>query len=131
MRTRSTPNKQHASTAEDRSIFGGDTIRNLLRRVSNLEAGFQRLDARVEAREQLTHGADASAAGLKSAVDALAAASSAFARRRNFEPEVVGRALDELWPDGFVPRGGADGEALCALARSLVMASCRRNGGHF
>jgi hypothetical protein len=106
--------------------WNGDLLRLLLQRVTDLEMDVKSLKARAACEEQATLGEDATAAGLKAAVEAMAAASAAFAGKRDFDTDVIGRALDSMWPDGSLPLVGADGEALRALACSLVMASCRR-----
>lgn len=107
-------------------LDGGELLRTLLNRMSDLESDVRGLKTRAVAAEQLDLGEDATAVGLKSAVEALAAASAAFARTRNYDSGVIGRALDILWPDGCAPLVGADGELLRTVARSLVLASCKR-----
>lgn len=107
--------------------LSGDTLRLLLQRVSHLEADVKSLKSRAATEEQASLGEDATAAGLKAAVEALAAASASFARKREFDSGVIDRALDGMWPDGSFPLVGADGKLLRALARSLVMASCKQH----
>jgi hypothetical protein len=105
---------------------GGDVLRVLLQRVSDLESDVKSLKARTAVEEQKSLGEDATSAGLKAAVEALAAASLSFAGKREFDCGVVGRALDSMWPDGILPLVGVDGEILRSLARSLVLGACKR-----
>jgi PWWP domain len=117
-----------ADETGDPKSFSGDVLRSLLHRVSDLEKEVKYLKGRAAAEEQAVLGEDATAAGLKAAVEAFASASAAFAKKRNFDSTVVRRALDSLWPDGAFPLAGVDGDLLHSVARSLVMASCKRGG---
>jgi hypothetical protein len=105
----------------------GDMLRLLIQRVNRLEFDVQALKKRAAIEEQGTLGEDSTAAGLKAAVEALAAASSAFARKRDFDSGIVTRALDAMWTDEAFPVVGADGELMREMARSIVAASCKRN----
>lgn len=115
--------------AKRKKLFSdqGDIIRLLLHRVSAIEAEVASLKSQALSRERCTMGEDATAAGLKSAVEALVSATEAFARKRDFEPHAISRALDSLWDHDETCLNDVDGDMLQALARSLVMSTCRRH----
>lgn len=111
----------------DSVAFGGsDLVSSILNRLSELETDVKHLKKKAAAEENATLGEDVTAAGLKSAVEALATASEAFAKARDYDSGIIGRALEILWADGHFPLTGADGDLLRTVARSLVLATCKR-----
>lgn len=107
-------------------LGGSELVCSILNRVSDLERDVALLRKQSTLEEQATLGEDATAAGLKSAVEALASATAAFAKARDYDTPMISRSLDLLWSDGHFPLEGADGELLRTVARSLVLASCKR-----
>lgn len=116
----------HGLEGNSVSLGGSDLLCSILNRVSDLERDVALLQKKATTEENATLGEDASAAGLKSAVEALASATSVFAKVREYDSLAISRSLDLLWADGHFPLQGADGELLRTVARSLVLASCRR-----
>ncbi|CDF36984.1 unnamed protein product [Chondrus crispus] len=108
------------------SLGGSELLCSILNRVSDLERDVALLQKQSTVEEKATLGEDPSAAGLKSAVEALASATAVFAKVREYDSLAISRSLDLLWADGHFPLQGADGELLRTVARSLVLASCRR-----
>lgn len=108
------------------ALGGSELVCSILNRISDLERDVALLQQKSTDEEQATLGEDATAAGLKSAVEALASATAAFAKARDYDSLVISRSLELLWSDGYFPLKGADGELLRTVARSLVMASCKR-----
>lgn len=107
-------------------LAGSDLVCSILNRISRVERDVAKLQKKAVAEEHATLGEDATAAGVKSAVEALAAASEAFARARQYDGTVIMRSLELLWSDGHFPLPGADGELLRTVAQSLILASCKR-----
>lgn len=108
------------------ALGGSELVCSILNRISDLERDVALFQQKSTHEEQATLGEDATAAGLKSAVEALASATAAFAKSRDYDSLVISRSLELLWSDGYFPLKGADGELLRTVARSLVMASCKR-----
>lgn len=108
------------------ALGGSELVCSILNRISDLERDVTLLQKNSTLEEQATLGEDATAAGLKSAVEALASATTAFAKARDYDSPMISRSLDLLWSDGHFPLKGADGELLRTVARSLVLASCKR-----
>lgn len=114
------------------SLGGSELLTSILNRIRDLEKDVAVLRQKSAGDRQETLGEDASAAGLKSAVEALAAAASAFAKARDYDMGAIGRSIDLLWPsDDHFPLAGADGELLRTMSTSLVLGFCRRRKKEF
>lgn len=112
------------------ALGGSGLVSSILNRISHLERNVTLLQKKSMSQEVATLGEDATAAGVKSAVEALASASAAFAKARDYDSGIISRSLDLLWADGHFPLSGPDGELLRTVARSLVLASCKRKREH-
>lgn len=114
------------------SLGGSELVTSILNRIRDLERDVALLQQKSVGERQETLGEDASAAGLKSAVEALAAAASAFAKARDYDSGMIGRSIDLLWPvDARFPLAGADGELLRTMSTSLVLGFCKRRKKEF
>lgn len=110
------------------ALGGNELVSSILNRITDLERDVLMLRQKATGEEQATLGEDASAAGLKSAVEALAAAANAYAKARDYNPGVISRSLQLLWPaGGHFPLPGADGELLRTITKSLVVGCCKQS----
>lgn len=108
------------------ALGGNDLVCSILNRISSLERDVLSLQYKAKREEVATLGEDATAAGLKAAVEALASASAAFSKARDYDPGAISRSLELLWNNGHFPLSGPDGELLRTMSNSLVLAPCRR-----
>eukprot|EP00177_Eucheuma_denticulatum_P007411 GFKZ01013496.1.p2 GENE.GFKZ01013496.1~~GFKZ01013496.1.p2 ORF type:complete len:704 (-),score=104.27 GFKZ01013496.1:2272-4383(-) len=110
------------------ALGGNELVSSILNRITDLERDVLMLRQKATGKEQAILGEDASAAGLKSAVEALAAAADAYAKSRDYNAGVIGRSLQLLWPvGGHFPLPGADGELLRTITKSLVVGCCKQS----
>lgn len=118
--------KENGPSFQNIALGGSDLVGTILNRLSNLERDVVHLKKKESKEQQAKLGEDATAAGVKSAVEALAAASAAFAKARDYNSARISRSLPLLWSDGEFPLVGADGDLLRTVAQSLIFASCKR-----
>lgn len=118
--------RSHPAGSHCIAFSNNDLVSSIMNRLSNMERDIKLLKKRSTFEDRATLGEDATAAGVKSAVEALASASLAFAKARNYDVAIIRRSMEMLWPDQDLPLTGADGDLLRTVAQSLILASCKR-----
>lgn len=108
-------------------MVDSDLVGTLLARVQTLENDVASLRKHVAVTENASLGEDSTAAGLKTAVEALWSASGAFAKAREFDPGTISRAMELLWDENDRRFAAQDKQLLFDVAKSVIASMCKRN----